>query len=172
MTDTVFEVLGPYPIPFEKRRGGRHIPSMCPDFWEAHPNVANRRGCYVFAMRAGRGFRPVYVGKAVKQTFSSECFAAHKTGEHYNPALLDTLKGTPVMFFVALPAGRGKPNAKRIADLESFLIQLGVARNPDLSNIRGRSEKQWSIRGVVRGKRGKPSASAAALKGMLHVADA
>ena len=123
-------------------------------------------------MRAGRGFRPIYVGKAVKQTFGKECFAPHKTGEHYNPALLDTLKGTPVIFFVALPAHRGKPNAKRIADLESFLIQLGVARNPDLSNIRGRTEKQWSIKGVVRGRRGKPSASATALKRMLHVVEA
>ena len=54
-------------------------------------------------MRTGRGFRPIYVGKAVKQTFGKECFAPHKTGEHYNPALLDTLKGTPVIFFVALP---------------------------------------------------------------------
>jgi hypothetical protein len=172
MTQTVFEVLGPFNVPTEKRRGGRHIPTKCPDFWQAHPQLAGRRGCYVFAIRAGRGFRPIYVGKAVKQSFGKECFATHKIGDHYNPALLDTLKGTPVLFFVALPTGRGKPNGKRVADLESFLIQLGVARNPDLSNVRGRSEKQWSIRGVVRGARGKPSASAIALKTMLHVAQA
>lgn len=72
------------------------------------------------------------------------------------------------MFFVTWPEDR-KPKLPMIKDLEDFLIQTGVARNPELSNIRGRGEKKWSIRGVVRsaGKRpSKPEKAFAALMGI------
>jgi hypothetical protein len=97
---------------------------------------------YVFSIRAGRGIVPVYVGKATRR-FRGEAFADHKR-THYSDALADYVRGTPVMFFVTWPEGR-KARPGMITDVEDFLIQTGVARNPDLRNIRGRGEKKWSI---------------------------
>jgi hypothetical protein len=41
------------------------------------------------------------------------------------------------MYFVVHPKQRGKTNAKQIAEIEDFLIQAGVAKNPDLQNVKG-----------------------------------
>lgn len=52
-------------------------------FWNAVDELCGYQistacGCYVFSIRAGRGVLPWYVGKAEKQSFRAECFAAHK----------------------------------------------------------------------------------------------
>jgi len=70
------------------------------------------------------------------------------------------------MFFVTWPEDR-KANLQMIKDLEDFLIQTGVARNPELSNIRGRGEKKWSISGVVRSGGKRPSKSEQAFSALM-----
>lgn len=150
-----FAVHGPFKVPTEKRKNGRTIPKDLGDFWES-TGLAEQCGVYVFSIRAGRGIVPVYVGKASRR-FRGEAFADHKR-THYSDALADYVRGTPVMFFVTWPEGR-KARPGMITDVEDFLIQTGVARNPDLRNIRGRGEKKWSISGVVRSGGKRPSAT-------------
>ncbi len=64
------------------------------------------------------------------------------------------------MFFVIPRTRRGKPNARIIKDLETFLIQVASAKNPELSNIQERKEARWGISGVIRGGKGKPGKAA------------
>ena len=141
---TKFEVEGPFKVPMEPGNGTKMIAEDIAPFWSEFSRIRNRKGCYVFALRAGQGFTPLYVGKTTK-TFEGECFADHKL-KHYNYALRKYNKGTPVMFFVVYPTKKGKPNASEISDLEEFLIQVGRTVNPDLRNIKGAKEPSWGIK--------------------------
>jgi hypothetical protein len=55
------------PIGTVGREGGRTL--LFDDLWSgpspAH-DLAGERGCYVFAIKTGRGMEPIYVGKATK----------------------------------------------------------------------------------------------------------
>lgn len=151
-----FQIDGPYELPFEKRNGGRTL--VFDGFWDddsdaAH--LADECGCYVFAIRAGKGITPIYVGKATK-TFKQETF--NPANKHkYHDGFSDYAKGTPLMFFVVHPNQKGRTNATEITDIEDFLIQTGVAKNPGLQNVRGAGQPKWSISGVIRGGKGKRS---------------
>ncbi len=163
MSETIvlFDILGPYEVPFLEGAAGKNIgPAEGRVFFTAFPMLAHKKGCYVFGVRSGRGITPVYVGKATRN-FDQECFALHKLIK-YNRGLLDYVKGTPVMFFVALGSRKGATNRKAISDLEYYLIQIAFNRNENLLNERSIDHPQWGIRGVVRGGQGKPSRAASA----------
>ena len=70
----------------------------------------------------------------------------------------------PVMFFVVHPDGRGNPSSKMIGDMEDFLIQVAVAKNPCLRNIRGVAQKAWGIQGVLRAGKGSTTKSSGLFK--------
>jgi hypothetical protein len=102
------------------------------------------------------------VGKATK-TFKQECFEPHKLGK-FNETLVEYDRGTLVAFFIIAPKGKGRPPTSQIGDLERFLIQAGVAKNPDLLNVKDTKQAEWSIRGVIRNKSGRPTVVSAAFK--------
>jgi hypothetical protein len=161
----LFSVEGPFQVPTYDGKVARVIDEdSFSRFWE-RIEIADDRGCYVFGIRAGRGIKPIYVGRATK-TFRQEVFTSHKLWK-YQQCLADTKKGIPVMFFVVSPSSRGKPNVKVIKELEDFLIQTAVSKNPDLLNVKGTSKADWGINGVIRGRQGQPSISALALKKSL-----
>ena len=128
-------------------------------FWQSPQGLAisAKSGVYVFAVRAGRGFRPIYIGKATR-SFKSEVFKAHQI-HHYNIALANTGKGTPCVFFICAPGSRKKVSRKLCGEIETFFIQLAVQKNPHLRNDRKTSLPEWVIAGLVRSK-GKPSIAA------------
>jgi hypothetical protein len=138
------------------RPGGRVL--LHKEFWnhsEGLSELGGERGCYVFAIRAGRGFTPIYVGKATK-SFKQECL--NPANKHkFSEGLADYEKGTPILYFIRHPPQRGKTNSKQIVEIENFLIQNASIRNPDLQNVHGRNAPNWSIRGVIRGGKGKPT---------------
>jgi hypothetical protein len=162
-----FEVHGPFKIDYEKRRGGRTL--VFDAFWskEAEANyLANERGSYVFAIR-NRGLTPIYVGKAAK-TFKQETFNA--TNRHkYSNGFSDYAKGTPLMYFVVHPSQKGPTNSKEISEIEGFLIQAGVAANPNLQNVKGAQQPNWSIKGVIRSGAGKRKKSEAQFGSMFDI---
>jgi len=165
---TAFQVVGPLVVPVYIGAAARHIRAAeGEEFFINHPAIAKRKGCYVFGSRAGKGIRPVYVGMATK-TFDQECFADHKRGK-YNEALADYHKGTPVLFFMVQPKKKGPDNKKHMLDLERFLIQTGVAANPELLNVKNTKQEEWGIIGVLRGGAGKPSRSASLFKRMMKL---
>ncbi len=147
-----------------KRIEKEHIPL----FWE-HPEARaldKKQGCYVFALRAGRGFTAWYVGKATKG-FRQEAFQSHKL-VHYNSVLAKGHKGTPVMFFIAPDGAKKKVPEAHIDDLETFLIQTALFKNPEISNIaKTKNVPQWGIAGILRSERGRPSAKAQVFARMM-----
>ena len=150
-----FEVHGPFEITFEKRKGGRTL--VFGDFWGDGSDaayLAQKRGCYVFAVR-NRALTPIYVGKATV-TFKQETF--NPANRHkYHDGFSAYAKGTPVMYFVVHPDQKGPTNENQVAAIEDFLIQAGVAKNPDLQNVKGAQLPSWSIKGVIRSGVGKRS---------------
>lgn len=166
---TMLQVVGPIDIPFERAEGSRKRINAehARTFWEveeARP-LARKHGCYVFALRASRGFKPWYVGRSTKG-LAQECFTPHKMGK-YNEVLWQGHWGRPVMFFV-VPGGNKKalPHAM-VGQVEKFLIQLGAAKNPDLMNRHHAKSPDWGIAGVLRGGKGKPSNASRGFKSMM-----
>lgn len=165
---TLFEIDGPREVPFYQGKAGRTITDdNVRDFWGANSDIGSRKGCYVFGIRAGGGFRPAYVGKATK-SFKQEIFSHHKL-TRYQQFLADFLKGTPVLFFVVTPKKKGATNASHIGQLEDFLIQAGLVANPDLLNIKGTKTEEWGIAGVIRGGQGKPSKAASHFRKLMKL---
>jgi len=154
-----FKIRGPFDVPTVRGKGGRGIELYCPDFWSKNQKATKYKekatkykdscGCYVFALGAGRGTTPIYVGKTAK-SFEKECFTLHKI-YHYNRALSQVARGKPVMFLVVLERAKGKVNQQAIAEAELFLIQSALERNPNLSNSRNTKKvERWGIEGVIR----------------------
>lgn len=163
---TLFEVHGPFDVPIHKDKGGRAITQREIDkFWETNRSLKNSKGCYVFGVRAGKGYTPGYVGKATR-SFRQEIFTPHKLTK-YHGFLVAYGRGTPIFFLITYPVKKGKANATQIGELERFLIQLGVAANPDILNIKGTKTEKWGVQGVIRGGQGKPTQAAADFKKMM-----
>ena len=147
---------------------GRHVTSTdAAAFWENHSVMAKECGCYVFAFKAAKGYKPVYVGKATK-TFKQEVFTPHKLNK-FNAGLGNQKRGTPVLFFVCLSRTNGVVNKSAIDEAESYLIQAGLAANPGLLNDKKTKVATWSINGVVRSRQGKPSAAASEFRRCIKV---
>lgn len=164
-------VSGPFEVPF--RLSDARIKCIDTEharaFWKKAEMEAfhGKHGVYIFATRAGKGFRPIYVGKATKG-FKGECFTAHKL-HHYAQALSNGNKGRPVMFFIAPPGKQNKVPTKAIGEIEELMIQFAVAKNPELRNKVGTRIADWTIKGVVRGGKGKPSKTAASFTTMMGI---
>lgn len=158
---------GPFKVPLIKGAGGRAIdPLRYKHFWSEHDALANKRGTYVFAIRASKGFTPYYAGKATK-TFEQEVFSDRNVAQKYDPVIAGVGKGTPVVFLLELPIQRGKTNKRAIKKCEDFLIQQTRVVNPKSTNIQGTKPPKWSIWGVLRGPAGKPPRAALSLRKCL-----
>ena len=168
---TNLAVYGPFNVSYEasgraKRIRTDHVSA----FWanSATKSFGVKQGCYVFSLRAAKGFKPWYVGKATK-SFEQEVFTDHNRNI-YNDVLFVGRKGTPVIFLVAPQGTKCKVPAKEIAHMEKELIQYGVKRNPDLYNVQHtKNLPQWTIKGVVRSPQGKPPRPAVAFKTMMRI---
>lgn len=164
----IFRVHGPLVIPFYQGKGGRTITDdNVKQFWKQNASVARLRGCYVFAVRAAKGWKPAYVGKATK-SFKQEAFSSHKLSR-YQQFLADYLKGTPVMFLIIAPSKKGALNRSYVSELEEFLIQVGVSANPALLNIQGTKQEEWGIAGVLRGGKGKTTMAASQFRQLMKI---
>lgn len=154
-----FSIDGPFKVPLTRGIGGRVFDSECAaQFFNKHPEPVQDKGCYVFAFRSGRGYTPIYIGKATK-SFKQEIFQPHKQVK-LAKALGNRKRGSLVVFFVRPAKKRGPTNLSTIDAVETFLIQAGIKANKNLLNNRKRQIESWSINGVVRSSQGQPSTSA------------
>lgn len=147
---TLFEVYGPYEIPFSQQKSIKLIHQDDTKKFLAslvEEGISKKQGCYIFCLRAGRGFRPWYVGKATKGIYQ-ECMQDGKI-KRYNEVLHKGNKGKPVMFF-ALPPGEGKNKAptNTINEMEKFLIKAAYEKNKDIKNTHHAKDDAWTIKGV------------------------
>jgi len=171
MAVTKLFVSEPLEIPFARSKNHSSTKKILKEhinaFWKgtAASKYSEKQGCYIFAMRAGKGFTPWYVGKT-KSSLVSECFADHKRLK-YNEILCDGNKGTPVMFFIAPKDSVKVVEKKDLASIEKQLIQIAYAKNPDLKNVHGTNVANWIIEGVIRSGQGKPSKKARQFRTMM-----
>ncbi len=172
MNPRMLKVYGPYKVPFTRQSHGsgkmiegKHMREFAEDLPDRF--IMAKQGCYIFALRAGRGATPWYIGKSGK-SFRQECFTPHKLNK-YNRALFEGKRGTPVLYFVALPGQKKKISAKIITEVETYLIGIAKAANPKLLNVSKTKPPKWGILGVVRSRTGKPSATETAFRKMMCV---
>ena len=144
---TNFAVKGSFKVPVKRHKGGRIIDTAkLETFWKA-AKTAERIGCYVFAVKGGKGgVAPWYVGKT-DTDFGHSCFANDMITK-YQEALAHYKAGTAQLFFLVAPRSDTSPD--KIAELERFLIETAWAANPELLNQRGRRELTWAIPGVTK----------------------
>jgi len=164
-------VYGPFDIAFDKNGKVKRVTAAHGVTFWADAAVAHlklKQGCYVFGLRAAKGFKPWYVGKASKG-FEQETFTSHKLN-HYNDALFRGHKGTPVLFFVAPFDNKRKVPTAELNHMEKELIQFAANRNPDLYNVQNtKNVPEWTIKGVIRSTTGKPNAAERKFKKMMKI---
>jgi hypothetical protein len=103
--------------------------------------LVNGCGCYVFALRASKGYTPWYVGQAAKMKLLPEAMNPNNR-EKYNKIIGDHA-GTPVMFLIpklttggklAKPTKKKDGELKAVTFLEEWLIASALQKNPKLMN--------------------------------------
>ena len=174
-----YEVFGEFAVPRRVARSGKKTldlnPEALQEFWNNLDNdfsgLSSAKGCYVFAIRAGRGIKPWYVGQT-KKSFKQECFTPVKQ-LHYLRALDQSKKGTPILLLVARSTGKGKISRGSIpkaeADfLEKMLIGMALGQNSRLLNKKDTKYlREIRVPGLVNSPPGPPSSAARSLKRTL-----
>lgn len=137
-----YKIYGPFTIPSRgNNRSYLIYKEDINNFWSSvhseHQGLKDACGCYVFAIRAGRGIKPWYVGKAQKQSFISEVFTDHKMRTFAE--IMHNMHGTPVLFLISRLTNAqrfAKPSEKHkdIDFLETWLIADAIRKNKKLSN--------------------------------------
>ena len=117
-------------------------------------------GVYVFAMQAGRGVKPWYVGKTIK-SFEEECLTPTKLLK-FNEVLSG--HGKPFLYFLSL---KTKKNARAIDELESLMIGVALRRNGRLLNLSKTKQYEVVVSGVINSSSGAPTLKASAFRKMI-----
>lgn len=154
---TDLKLIGPIDIDYHDAKAAKCIlPENKKEFFDRldKHGLSDKQGCYVFAMRSGKGFTPWYVGKATK-TMSQECMTQDKL-EKFSRVFAAGTHGSPVMFFVVPEGTKNKVPMKICDEIETELIQYALNKNPGLLNVQKTSVPEWTIDGVIRGKQ-KPT---------------
>lgn len=143
-------------LPLIQEKCGRHLDETgAKKIFGRHRKFTEAQGCYVFGIRAGKGYKPVYVGKTTLQTLGEEVLSDGTVGK-INRALLRNKKGTLVVAFV-IPENKPGPNPSKLIDeVESVLIQYAYQKNPEIENENGIYQCAWFIDGVLNCPQGKP----------------
>ncbi len=176
-----YETYGEFAVPRKPTPKGKVFDDskkVLNDFWDVvdHeiPGLSKARGCYIFAIKAGRGIKPWYVGQT-KKTFRDECFQPQKKA-HYNNVINDTAKGTPVMLLVARHTSEKKTKLSKTlpvkeADfVEQLLISSALSANSDLVNTKNtRYIKKIKIPGLLNSPPGNPGGKASLLRSVLGI---
>jgi hypothetical protein len=162
-----FAVHGPFDVPID--RGARTVneEEVRGLFWDERRDLADAKGCYVFAIRTGRGVKPLYVGRTTRANFRLECFTP-KNQLDLNKAMREG-RGTLLLYLVKYEkSGRGADNRSAIEALETQLIGVAAKRNPGILNTHGARPKSLPrIQGVLNSTRGRPTKPADDFKKMM-----
>lgn len=164
--------------PFEMPRIGslidtRELTRLWAKIEQQHPGLAHAVGCYIFAIRAGKGAMPWYVGKTEKRNLRDETSSPHKLLV-YTRALNVRERGTPLLYLIAKQTRIGryaKPRRGGIGDiraLENLLIGTCLLRNGKLLNVKQvKHPKGIVVPGYMNEPRGARSGSATGLAKIL-----
>ena len=149
--------------------------SLCEEIEEIEPALLNACGCYVFALRASKGYKPWYVGQANKSRLVNESLNPSNRGK-YNEVLAHNF-GTPIMFLLPQVTRSGdwftKPTVTvsgraSINFLEEWLIASALQKNPNLLNEKKTAFlRKLHVTGIFNPKKGESHVYSRALKKAL-----
>lgn len=165
-----FIVKGPIAVPIKKQRlGGRRIDEDQLGKLEKEHATLREKGCYVFSLKASKGSKPLYVGKAAKQTIIREAFNPRNAGKLGRE--LNEQKGI-LQIWTITPDGKGRAPINEIKEIEKEMIEVASIKNPNLINIQNRSKKRnWLIQGVIQAKPGPRATAAKGFRKMVGIGD-
>jgi hypothetical protein len=138
-----FDIAGPFEL---SRHGQKQIitkqslKELKPELEEWESGLSDACGCYVFAIRAGKGYTPYYIGQASKRTIADEALNPSNR-EKYNE-VLGYGRGRPMLFVLPMRTPKGKFRKRSQADgklpamnfLERWLITTAIQKNPNIVN--------------------------------------
>lgn len=140
-----FQIFGPFDLPLKSDSWIGDSKENKNNFKELidaeQMELSEACGCYLFAIRAGKGFKPWYVGLAASQSLFKEIYTNQKI-KIYNEVFSKIKKGSPVIFLIAATTNRGKfvkPSVTRkklFGFVEDLLIGRVIQKNPELMNIK------------------------------------
>lgn len=152
-----YEPYGPFSLRGFLDNGSRNWRAQ---FWsvvEKHEfGLSRAQGVYLFSLRRGDRHMPWYVGKTCSVGgFSQECFQDHKVRTYRN--VTSENPGEPFLHLIALVESgrlnfcRPSKSADRYAlRVETYLIEMCLARNPELMNDRKtKFVRELEISGVI-----------------------
>jgi hypothetical protein len=132
-------------------------------------------GCYVFALRAGKGYTPHYVGQACKNSLLKESLNATNVVA-YNEILGES-KGTPVLFLIPLLTPNGKFRKQTTGEraipevdfLEHWLIAEALRKNDGLKNNKEtRFLRKIHVVGIFNSRQGEATLASRELKEAIY----
>ena len=173
-----FELAGPFKLKcyrgvVKKKESREHL---LKDLIEWDEDLPSAHGCYVFAIRAGKGWTPYYAGQALRRTIFAEATHVDKL-QKYNEVLADYERGTPVLFFLPWATDGGeryrrltRRSSPTLDFLEDWLISLCYRRNDKLINIaRTKILKSIHVQGVLNATPGDWSAGSVGFRKMFQL---
>lgn len=173
-----FDIYGPFPIPRTQHKAAKLIDSESLSKMRMqidNEGLVDGCGCYVFAIRAGKGYKPWYVGQAAKMRLLSEALNPANR-EKYNKTISNHV-GTPVLFLIPKITSTGrfaKPTRKKdgelraVTFLEEWLIAMALQKNPKLINERSTLFlKYMHVVGLFNPKPGEAHGASQSLKRAL-----
>ncbi len=171
-----FVPYGPFEMPVDGAQIDRTREN---EFWNnvrlQHPGLPKAVGCYIFAIRAGRGIKPWYVGKTERLGFQGESWQPHKL-LHYQGVLAKRERGTPLLHFLAKYTKSGKKFARpttnelrSVRTLEKMLMAACLRRNGNLCNKSGKRPLQIEVPGFMNESPGQRTREARDLAQLLGV---
>ncbi len=162
-----FIVGGPVNVTVDGSGRNKFITSECKRAFlssDSFASYSEKQGVYVFALKAGKGYTPWYVGKTNgRKGMLQECMTDNKVNK-YNAAMRLS-NGTPFMFFVVPPGNRRIAASPVTKDMERQLTQDALAKNSALLNTHNtKNLPKWTIKGVIRSDVGRPTKLEAAFR--------
>ena len=138
-----YETYGPFEVPRSQAANRqRALDLQAPSvrrFWQGVDDgtlsLSEGRGCYIFAIKAGRGITPGYVGVSTTG-FKRECFQPTKK-VIYQDAYNEVRRGTPVLVLVVRMTAGGSLSMGRLSKSEADFVETTLMhrawfRNPEL----------------------------------------
>ena len=143
-----------------------------------HSRYTNLYGCYVYSIKAGRGFTPIYVGSTTKRTLGEEAFDSDKLLKCLQH-ITSYKKGSLQVSFIIpkdkfdrnVKTRRGRCPKKIIEKLEKVLTAVAYRKNKNLINIQNRCMAEFFIRGALNSEEGRPKKEVAVFKQMIGLRD-
>ena len=164
-----FDVFGPFALPRNEdkdRIADSRLDELYNKAEESCKGLLAACGCYVFVIRAAKGYTPWYVGRTKKQTLKKEPFTPTNLRK-YESVLRH---GTPMIFFIPIKSKNNTRFRKQnsyldsVDFLEKWLIAEALKKNIHLLNSRDtKFVRKLHVRGIFNATHGEATCASTEL---------